>query len=317
MRKSSRLSTVALAGMLALGLAFLPACSSGTEPEPAAEAEAEEREAPEEEQATEEAELEPEVLGAWIATNESGTSAMGSEYTLANELDEHRNVVLSERSGGIVTTSEYDEYGNVTHEVTTFDGGSTYDMTHEYVLDENGRPLSDHAVEVDNDPDYPGTTTYYVTYEYHANGVLKSQTRDMESVVVIEGAEDVATNHYVVEYDEQGYEVLFRYEGDYGNSETTTVWEYDDAGNPVKAVRTYTSGDETYELTSTFECDENGCISAARTRRPSRATPRTMSPRAPRSRPPRGHSSMSTSRTARAPHTTRPISSTSTRLSAR
>ena len=140
--------------MLALGLAFLPACSSGTEPEPAAETEAEEQEAPEE-QATEEAEpeAEPEVLGAWIATNESGTSAMGSEYTLANELDEHGNVVRSERSSGIVITSEYDEYGNVTHEVTTFDGGSTYDMTHEYVLDENGRPLSDHAVEVDNDPD--------------------------------------------------------------------------------------------------------------------------------------------------------------------
>ena len=261
MKKNSKLSTVVLAGMLALGLAFLPACSSGTEPEPAAETEAEEQEAPEE-QATEEAEpeAEPEVLGAWIATNESGTSAMGSEYTLANELDEHGNVVRSERSGGIVITSEYDEYGNVTHEVTTFDGGSTYDMTHEYVLDENGRPLSDHAVEVDNDPDYPGTTTYDVTYEYHANGVLKSQTSDMESVVVIEGTEDVATNHYAVEYDEQGYEVLFRYESDYGNSETTTVWEFDDAGNPVKAVRTYTSGDETNELTSTFECDENGCI---------------------------------------------------------
>lgn len=135
--------------MLALGLAFLPACSSGTEPEPAAETEAEEQEAPEE-QATEEAEPEPEpeVLGAWIATNESGT----------------------------------------------------------------------------------------------------------------EGTEHVSKVHYVVAYDEQGYEVLFHFESDYGNSETTTVWEFDDAGNPVKAVRTYTSGDETYELTSTFECDENGNI---------------------------------------------------------
>lgn len=260
MRRSSKLSTVALAGMLALGLAFLPACSSEA-PEPAAETEAAEQEvteAPEEGQAAEEPE--PEALGAWIAIGESGTNFIGDEYTLTNELDEHGNVVRAERSYGVVSENEYDEYGNVIHEVTSFSDGSTYDGTHEYVLDENGRPVSDHYVEVSDDPDYPSTTTNDMTYEYHANGVMKSSECYMESVMVIEGEEDVSSIHYVTEYDERGFEVLFRYESEYGTSETTTAWEFDDAGNPVKAVRTTTDEEGTTELTSTFECDENGNI---------------------------------------------------------
>lgn len=267
MRKSTKLSTVALAGMLALGLAFLPACSSEPAPEPAAEEEAQEQEAPEE-QATEESEpeaapeAEPEALGAWVVTSMSGTNIVGDEYTVTNELDEHGNVARSESTSGLVTTCEYDEYGNVTHEVAVFDDGFTYDTTHEYVLDENGRPVSDHYVEVCENSDHPSTTTCDVQFEYHANGMLKTWTNDMVYVTSIEGEEETFTYHYVLEYDDRGFEVLYRCEYDGGVSERTTVWELDEAGNPVKAVNTTTDEDGTNELTSTFECDENGNVTS-------------------------------------------------------
>lgn len=266
MRKSTKLSTVALAGMLALGIAFLPACSSEPASEPSAEEEAQEQEASEEEQAAEEPEpeaapeAEPEALGAWVVTSVSGTNIAGDEYTVTNELDEHGNVTRSDSTSGVVTTSEYDEYGNVTHEVAVFDDGFTYDTTHEYALDENGRPVSDHYVEVCESSDYPSTTTCDVRFEYHANGMLKTWTNDMVYVTSIEGEEETFAYHYVTEYDEQGYEVLYRCEYDGGSSERTTVWEFDEAGNPVKAVNTTTDEDGTNELTSTFECDENGNV---------------------------------------------------------
>ena len=266
MRRQATAPTMLLAGLLAIGLAFLPACGSEQAAEPGAEEQAQEQtdqaaeEAEETEPAEEPAEAEPEVLSAWVVSGVTGTNAMGDEYSSAYTLDEHGNVTKIESSYGNVTTCEYDEFGNVTREVFDFGDGTTVTSTYEYVLDDAGRPVSCHAEDVSDDPEFPSTTTYDTTYEYYEDGGLKSEATDMVNVASYEGQEETYTSRRVYEYDEGGLQTGEFFEDEESSSETTFAWELDEAGNPVRVTRTTTEGEESYDLVSTFECDENGNV---------------------------------------------------------